>query len=25
MEHSDSQNVQLRSCFTLWTVKWLKS
>jgi len=25
MEHSDGQNVQLISCFILWTVKWLTS
>jgi len=25
MEHSNGQNVQLSSCLTLWTVKWLKS
>jgi len=25
MEHSDDQNVQLSSCFTLWTIKWLES
>jgi len=25
IEHSDGQNFQLSSCFTLWTVNWLKS
>jgi len=25
MKHSDGQNVQLSSCFTLWTVNWLES